>query len=146
MFYRCTRVAAQLALLTATVACSESPSVPTVDECDVANLALTVGAGSSPILDWDPACPIALLLIEPVGEPDAWQIRSREWDDDAEAPTLAWNSILPPITYGHTPSGAEPVDYIPAEALVTGDYTFAVFRMLTSGATVIRDGVPFTIR
>ena len=76
-------------------------TTPCTDE--TGTVAVTVGAGLQPVLNWEPACAMAFLLIEE-GASDQWGISTDDttWDDPAQA-----NLIVPPLTYGVTPAVAQ---------------------------------------
>lgn len=71
-------------------------------------VSINVTTGGDVTFDWDPACGICLLLVEPVESgSDMWSI----YVDNA-------NDIVPSITYGVAPAGA--VEDMPAIPLVAG--------------------------
>jgi hypothetical protein len=108
------------------IACSDT-TAPLVEECDpeTVSVAPTVTVGASVVFDWNPACGVALLLVEE-GASDRWVINTPEstWYTPSEA-----NAILPPVTYGEAPAGLE--EDFPAEPLVAGQtYELVLWRAL----------------
>jgi hypothetical protein len=92
-----------LAALLSLVGCSDDPSQPEPVVCDpeLTSVTANVSSGLSPVFDWDPACPVALVLVEEQAH-DKWWVMSDEttWDDPATA-----NVIWPPVTFGVAPEG-----------------------------------------
>ena len=80
------------------MACGDDGAGPDPIACtdDTGTVAVTVSAGLQPMFNWEPACAMALLLVE-AGSGDVWGISTDNatWDDPAQA-----NLIAPPITYG----------------------------------------------
>ena len=138
-----TRTFSTLAL-TIVLGCGDAPTDIEARGCDVANVVFDVRTEPSVVLDWTPRCPVALLFVEPYGEPDAWQIRSASWDDRAEVASVGWNTIMPPVLYGVTPPGAAAVDYDPPRPLTTGPHYLGIMRVLESG--LVANHVAFQIR
>ncbi len=99
----------------------------------------TVSAGRVPVFDWEPACAVALLLIEEDAS-DYWGISSDEesWTSPEQA-----NRITPPVTYGVVPPGVsqipdDPFDVpypIPLEVGVT--YELVLWRILPEGSGAV---------
>lgn len=98
---------------------------------DTETVTVTVGAGLQPIFNWDPACAVALLLVE-AGGGDVWLISTDEatWDNPAQA-----NLIAPPITYGVAPTSVPELQA--PDPLASGvSYEVILWRALASGSTV----------
>jgi hypothetical protein len=90
-----------LSLILAVGGCSETAS-PEDCEPETTSVTATVTSGSTPSFDWDPACGVALLLIEEEAS-DQWSIATPEssWDTPDQA-----NQIFPPVRYGQVPARA----------------------------------------
>lgn len=112
-------------------ACSDDTTSPEVDECEPETAAVspTITVAESVVFDWEPACGVALLLVEE-GASDRWAINTDEqsWETPEQA-----NQIFPPVTYGLAPAG---VQELPAEELVVGRvYELVLWRVLPDGET-----------
>ena len=107
---------------------------------DTGTVTVTVGAGLQPIFNWEPACAVALLLVE-AGSGDVWGISTDNatWDNPVQA-----NLIAPPITYGVAPTSAPELQA--PDPLAPGvSYEVILWRVLASGSTtqcVARVGNP----
>jgi hypothetical protein len=121
-----------LAALLSLHGCSDDPAQPEPIVCDPELTSVTafVSSGLSPVLDWEPACPVALVLVEEGGH-DKWGIMSDEagWDQPATA-----NIISPPVTYGVVPDGL--IEIPNPEALEPGvTYELILWSILPAGST-----------
>lgn len=120
-----------LPVLALTVAaCSDDVTGPGT-QCadDAGSVTVTVSDASSPVLSWDPACGVAMLLVEEDAS-DRWAISTDEevWGDPEQA-----NLITPPVTYGVVPPGT--VQSEPAAPLTEGVvYEVVLWRALSSGS------------
>lgn len=129
-------------ILLGLTACDSGGTGPRLCSDDVGAVTVTVSAGTRPTFSWDPACGVALLLVEEqeTGR-DVWGIRTDEgnWDDH----TLA-NQIRTPIGYPTVPVGITEIqDPLP---LVEGQiYQIVLWRVLPPGSSVVcpevQDGV-----
>ena len=112
--------------------CGDDSTGPAAEACtpETTTVTATVTTGQTVVFDWEPACPIAMLLVEDDAS-DMWGIGTDEesWGDPSDA-----NQIAPPVTYGVTPPGAiafeEPLNL---EANVP--YDLALWRILPEGST-----------
>jgi hypothetical protein len=116
----------------AVVACSDDPTEPTVEECtpETTSVTVTVTTGQSTVFNWEPACPVALLLVEDEAE-DMWGLTTDEatWDNLEVA-----NLIAPPLTYGVVPAGIPEIqEPLGLEEKVT--YELILWRILPAGST-----------
>lgn len=114
------------------VACGYDPTAPEAAACtdDTGTVVATITSGLTPTLEWDPACSIALLLVEEEAS-DMWGVSTDEgvWDDAAQA-----NRITPPVTYGVAPAGITAFqDPLPLQAGVT--YELVLWRVLPPSST-----------
>ena len=116
--------------------CSDSPTSGDeqasrgVCEASTGSVAVTVNSGSPIVFDWDPFCPVAMLLVEE-GASDMWGISTDEatWD----SPDVA-NRIEPPVTYGDSSSGAS--TFQEPRTLASGvTYELILWRVLPAGST-----------
>ena len=119
-------------LAMAVSACDDDPTGPDAAACtdDTGTVTVTVGSGLQPTIDWDPACAVALLLVEEDAG-DQWSITTNEddWDDPSRA-----NRIVPPVTYGVAPANALARDAaVPLRNGVT--YEVILWRVLAPGST-----------
>ena len=97
-----------LAVLSCTpTACSSDPTSPAgpLPEC-TGPVSIEVSSGTSPTIDWSPACRLFFLIVE-LGAEDYWLVIT----DGA-------NAIAPPVRYGVLPAGARQRD--PATPLEAG--------------------------
>ncbi len=122
------RAASGAVIAAAATGCADEPSGTggTLPEC-TATVSVAVGAGTTPTFTWTPACRLFFVLVEPaVGGTDLWSIIS----DSA-------NVIVPPITYGVVPTGAQEGD--PPTPLAAGSgYEVYLYRWTGPGR---QDGV-----
>jgi hypothetical protein len=89
-----------------------------------------VTTGTSVKFDWTPRCAVAMILIEEDAS-DRWSAAPPE---DSWTSADAANKILPPVTYGQTPAGAETGE--PPATLVAGrTYELILWRALPGGST-----------
>ena len=98
-------------------------------ECtdDTGTVDVTVSDAAVPVLSWDPACSVAMLLIEEDAS-DMWGLMS-DSEDAAQA-----NQISPPVTYGTVPAGVEA--FGPSADLIRGvTYEVILWRVLPAGST-----------
>ena len=96
---------------------------------------LTFSGDAQPVLNWDPACSVAQLLIEQEGGGDLWHIFTDEsvFFDPAQA-----NLITPPLTYGVVPTGVRQSSE--ADNLITGVLQVLLVRSLGDGGGWARFG------
>ncbi len=97
---------------------------------DTGAVTVTVGAGLQPVFNWEPACAIAVLLVEEQAS-DQWGISTDDttWGDPAQA-----NLISPPVTYGVTPPGID--EFRPPETLIAGvTYELILWRVPPGSTT-----------
>ena len=114
------------------MACGDDGAGPDPIACtdDTGTVAVTVSAGLQPMFNWEPACAMALLLVE-AGSGDVWGISTDNatWDDPAQA-----NLIAPPITYGVAPASAPEVQA--PDPLASGaTYALILWRVRAAGST-----------
>lgn len=122
-------------LLIATAAsCSDNPGAPTRTPCTAETGAVSVTvtkSGGSVTFDWNPTCAVAMVLVEEDAS-DRWVLMAPGLDDTS---STAANIIVPPVTYGQAPQGAE--EYEPAMTLVAGHtYDLVLWKVVPPGATV----------
>lgn len=109
-------------------------------------LNVTSTVGQAVVFDWEPACGVALLSIDPTdpGTSDVWQVRSESLEDPL-ATEQQVNRIAPPVTYGVAPAGSL-TDTGP-DGLVSGQsYRIGLYRLLPDNvicATNVFDGACF---
>lgn len=85
---------------------------------DVTEVDATIRTGADVVFDWSPSCAVALLLVEE-GASDRWSIG---------APDGESNVVIPPVTYGAVPAGAEETN--PAVPLQPGvTYELVLWRL-----------------
>ena len=119
-------------LATMVSACDDDPTGPASTPCtdDTGTVSVTVGSGLHPVIDWDPECAVALVLVEEDAG-DQWLITTDE-DDWSDAGTA--NLIVPPVTYGVAPAAAmEPYPALPLRTGVT--YEVILWRVLPAGSS-----------
>jgi hypothetical protein len=115
---------------TAVIACSDDGTSPERCRPETAIVSPAVTAGQTLTFTWEPACGVAMLLIEE-GAADRWLVATPEqsWSSPDQA-----NRILPPVTYGQVPPGVAQGE-APA-TLVTGrTYELVLWRVLPQGST-----------
>lgn len=120
-----------VALVGPLTACSEDPAGLSA-ECSVETgmVSVSVKSGSQPVFSWEPACAVAMFLIEE-GASDVWGVNTDEtvWQNPAQA-----NLIAPPVTYGQVPAGSEQFGSpLPLQSGVT--YEAILWRALPVGST-----------
>ena len=104
---------------------------------DTGSVEVTVTTGASVQFDWEPACAVALLIVEQEGGGDLWLIGTRTSGstpgfDDPDGVNL----ITPPVSYGAAPSGVD--ERNPAETLVAGvTYALILWRGLPQNSTAV---------
>jgi hypothetical protein len=92
------RTVALLCLLGSSLHCSDDSGPEDLAECS-GPVALTATAGTVPSFSWTPQCRLAFVLVEaPEGGGDVWFIF-----------TPGQNALVPPVTYGELPAGAEEI-------------------------------------
>lgn len=115
-------------LAVALVGCGDDGSGPEPLVCDdeLYQVDATVAIqGSSVVFDWEPACPMAVMIIEEDGA-DQWLLITDEskWEEPDSA-----NLIYPPVTYGVAPQDI--FEVTDADDLVPGrSYHFVLWRVL----------------
>jgi hypothetical protein len=121
------------------LACGDDPASPEDQSrpCtdDTGTVAVTVTSAQAPTFEWDPACSVAMLLVEEDAS-DTWGVGTDEnlWDDPSQA-----NLIGPPVTYGVVPAGSSAFqEPLPLVSGVT--YELILWRVLppTSTATCMQ--------
>jgi hypothetical protein len=125
-----------MGIATLVAACSDQPTAPAEAlPCEAAttSVTVTVSGAASPVFTWEPACPVAMLLVEP---PDTAQDTSDRWavwtDEDTWDSPEQVNLIHPPVTYGVRPPGITQENA--PQALQAGrDYEFILWRVLDDG-------------
>ena len=115
------------------VACDDDVTGPAA-ECtdDTGVVTVSVSNATRPIVSWDPACPVAMFLVEEEAS-DQWAISTDDssWNDPSQA-----NLIDPPVTYGIVPSAA--AESGPAAPLQAGTtYEVILWRVLTPDSTAM---------
>ena len=92
---------------------------------------VTVGSGTTPVIDWEPDCPVEFLLVEQAGGSDVWAV-------EAEGAI----HVEPPIIYGQTPDGLFVSE---AEPLVPGQtYEVLLFGYVGDGMGINLGYAAFT--
>ncbi len=113
--------------------CGDDPASPENESpCtdETGTVVVSVTSAQTPTFTWDPACSVALLLVEEEAS-DMWGVGTDEsvWND----PSLA-NLIAPPVTYGSVPSGS--IAFQDPLPLVTGvTYELILWRILPATST-----------
>ncbi|NNL30988.1 MAG: hypothetical protein HKO77_08200 [Gemmatimonadetes bacterium] len=113
-----------IALALSTWACGNDDPTGVVTPCadDVGRVSVTVGAGLQPVIDWEPDCAVAFVLIEE-GASDVWSVGTDPpGTTDIGDPDLV-NLILPPVTFGVVPDG---VDEFQAPEPLQAGHTYEV--------------------
>ena len=126
------RTACWLMAATVLVGCDENATQPTTAACtdDTGILSVSVSSADPPVIDWEPDCGVAMVLIEE-GASDQWGISTDDalWEDPIQS-----NLIEPPLTYGTVPPGAE--QFGPPEMLRAGvTYEVIIWRVLPEGSS-----------
>ncbi len=91
------------------VVCGDDGQGPEPIACtdDTGSVEVTVTTGASVRFDWEPACAVALLIVEQEAS-GRWRIGTAIIDEPLLA-ELRENLITPPVTYGVTPSGVDEI-------------------------------------
>ena len=113
--------------------CSDSsPSAPIPCSSSTGSVQATVQqTANGTRFDWQPACAVALLLVEENAS-DRWVISAPNMDENS---TDASNIIVPPVVYGQAPAGA--TEDAPAQALVPGrTYELILWKAVSPGTSV----------
>jgi hypothetical protein len=114
------------------IGCDGNPTQLQAEPCppDTGALSVSVGPGLTPVIDWEPSCAVAMVLIEE-GASDQWLVSTDDalWDDPAQA-----NLIQPPVTYGVVPAGAEQSGP-PLSLRAGGTYEVILWHVLAEGST-----------
>jgi hypothetical protein len=81
--------------------CGDQSTEPVAEPCTATTTSVTVSVSGqgTPVFEWEPACPVAVVLVEP---PDTAQDTSDRWavwtsEDTWGTPEQA-NVITPPVT------------------------------------------------
>jgi hypothetical protein len=85
------------------LACSDSPSQPTIEPCPGDTVAVQASPGSIPLFTWEPACGVGFLEVFPAAGGGAL------WTVYGDSDTGSENPILSGVRYGSTPSRAHTV-------------------------------------
>jgi hypothetical protein len=110
------------------LACSDGAG-PGDCKANTGTVDVTVTTGATVTVDWQPRCAVALLLVEQESS-DQWAIAGPGFD---ETSTTAANVIVPTVTYGQVPAGAEELQ--PPETLIAGTtYEVVLWRLVEPGA------------
>jgi hypothetical protein len=113
-------------------ACGDDSTGPALEECtsETTTVSVTVTTGQSVVFDWEPACPLAMLLVEDDAS-DVWGISTdmESWVSPSDA-----NRITPPVTYGVTPSGVTEFEE-PLTLAHNARYDLILWRVLPEGST-----------
>jgi hypothetical protein len=120
-------------LAMATVSCSSDGTAPQPASCSeqTSSVDATISVGPSVTFNWTPACPVALVLIEPENSgDDVWWIATFASNTDI-APTTE-NRITPPVTFGQVPSTAMD-SFGPKPMLAGATYKLVLWRNLPTG-------------
>ena len=135
MRYRTGTTAALIVATSLLAACGdEDPTEPEATACTPATgtVTATVGSGTSPQFDWDPACAVALVLVEGSGG-DTWIIGTDDatWSTPEQA-----NLIEPPVTYGAAslPVGVQ-TEYGPDPLVAGTTYDLILFSVVDASST-----------
>ena len=133
---RCHRCIIAIATILTAVGCGSDSTAPIAEVCspETTSFTATVSSGRSVVFDWEPTCPMAMVLVEEDGS-DMWAIADDEGDNNVwDGPDEA-NLITPPVTYGVVPAVAgEPLQTrgpLPLAAGVT--YDLVLIRVLSAG-------------
>jgi hypothetical protein len=111
------------------LSCTESTG-PKNCTGDTGVITATVTTGATVTFDWEPRCAVALLLVEEEAS-DQWAITAPDFNETA---TSAANVILPPVTYGQVPAGAE--EFQAPQTLVAGTtYELVLWRIVEEGTS-----------
>jgi len=97
-------------------------------------LVVTTQIGENVVFDWTPACGVRTLFLEQDFPPqnDVWQIE--DGGLLGAAPDQA-NVIMPPVTYGMVPPGAQLSGGEATTLIVGQSYLVGLFRALPTGVT-----------
>ena len=133
-----TRRILEIALVaTVSASCSSDGTAPKSVSCldTTTSVDATVSVGTSVTLDWAPACPVALVVVETESSGhDVWWIATFAAADSDIAPTTE-NRITPPIVLGQIPPTA--AHSFGPEAMIAGtQYALALWRNIPSGSTL----------
>lgn len=130
------------------VACGDEPTGPSdAQPCEATttSVTVTVSGGAAPVFSWEPACPVAVLVIEP---PDTAQDTGDRWavwtDEDSWGSPEQANLIHTPVTYGVRPPGVT-LENAPLQLQAGRAYALILWRVLeegvsTTGCIVAFDG------
>ena len=126
------RILALAALAVPLVACGDDdPTGFAQCTADAGIVTLTLSGGAQPVLNWDPACSVALLLIEEAGVRDLWHISTFREDESVLLDPAQVNLITPPVTYGVMPTGVRRI-WGP-QTLTSGVLQVLLQRVLENG-------------
>jgi len=118
----------------AIAACADDKGAGPETGCDATTTSVNATAtvsGSNVVFSWEPRCAVVLVLVEEDAD-DMWGVSAPDLSGTA---TEASNIILPPVTYGQIPSGAEEIE--PASPLVAGrTYELILWKIVPAGANV----------
>jgi hypothetical protein len=110
---------------------SDHPTSPEVAPCtaETSSVTAAVEVGQGIMFDWEPACGVAMLLVEEDAS-DMWGISTDEatWTSPDQG-----NLITPPVTYGAGPSGATEFQE-PLPLVAGGTYELILRRILPEGS------------
>jgi hypothetical protein len=130
------RTLGAIVLAIAVVSCSGDGTAPQGASCSdqTSSVDATISVGTSVTFNWTPACPVALVLIEPANSgDDVWWIATFPSNSDI-APTTE-NRITPPVTFGQVPSTA--TDSFGPKAMLAGStYKLVLWRNLPTGSAL----------
>ena len=126
------RILALAALAAPLVACGDDDPTTGFAQCtaDVGIVTLTLSGGAQPVLNWDPDCSVALLLIKEAGVRDLWNISTFREEVVLLDPAKG-NLITPPVTYGVVPTGV--LRIWGPETLTSGVLQVLLQRILEDG-------------
>jgi hypothetical protein len=113
--------------------CSGDGTAPQDTNCSAttASVTATVTLGASVVFDWTPRCAVALLLVEQDAS-DQWGVAAPGISSSSDESA---NIILPPVTYGQVPQGAEEISS--PTALVSGtQYDLVLWKTVPAGSSV----------
>lgn len=121
-------------------ACADGPTEPSEASCtpETTSVEVSVTGGDPLVFDWEPACAMSILVVEP---PDTAQDTGDRWAIfgvlENSGDSVPTGAISPPITYGVRPSSiAADNENEPLQLEVGREYELVLWRGLDPDVSV----------